>query len=101
VIVVVGSDATLRLSTFGDDAVELETTAGVESFLLPNPRHIQQPLIQSLVDSLLGRGSCASTGVSAARTSAVMDLALQSYYGARDGEFWLDPASWPGRRVAR
>ena len=100
-ILAVGSDATLRFSTFGDGAVELETASGVESFLLPNPQHIQQPLIQTMVDSLLGRGSCLSTGVSAARTSAVMDRALQSYYGGRDGEFWRSPASWPGRRVTR
>jgi len=98
-LVLTGSDGTLRLSTFGDAPVELETPGGVESFALPNPTHIQQPLIQTVVDHLLGCGSCASTGVSAARTSAVMDRALLSYYGSRDGEFWRTPEAWPGRRV--
>jgi hypothetical protein len=94
-----GSTGLLRLSTFGDTPVELETSAGSEAFSLPNPRHIQQPLIQTVVSSLLGEGSCPSTGVSAARTSAVMDTALGSYYGERGDGFWKQPERWPGRRV--
>lgn len=94
-----GSAGVLRLSTFGDTPVELETSAGSESFALPNPLHIQQPLIQSIVDSLLGLGDCPSTGASGARTSLVMDRALASYYGARDDAFWKEPGRWPGRRV--
>jgi predicted dehydrogenase len=100
-IIVTGSQATLRMSTFGEHAVELDTGSEVESFRLPNPAHIQQPLIQSTVDALLERGSCASSGVSAARTSDVMDRALSSYYGDRAAEFWREPARWPGRRVTR
>src|SRR5438552_44606 len=37
---------------------------------LPDPPHIQQPLIQTVVNALLGRGDCPSTGHTAARTSA-------------------------------
>jgi predicted dehydrogenase len=37
------------------------------------PKHIQQPLIQSMVDELNGKGECLSTGVSAARTNWVME----------------------------
>ena len=98
-ILLVGSERSLRLTTFGSDPLTLSGAAGVEeSFDLPNPRHIQQPFIQTMVDALLGRGPCASTGVSAARTSAVMDRALLGYYGSRDGEFWRHPERWPGRR---
>jgi predicted dehydrogenase len=98
-IEVLGDAGTLRLSTFGDGPVELERPGGVESYSLPNPRHIQEPLIQSVVDSLLGRGSCPSTGESAARTSDVMDRALLGYYGSRDDGFWSRAERWPGRRV--
>jgi predicted dehydrogenase len=98
-LVLTGSQGTLRLTTFGDAPLQLETPAGVETFALPNPRHIQQPLIQTMVDHLRGRGRCASTGVSAARTSAVMDRCLLSYYGSREGEFWRTPEAWPGRRI--
>jgi predicted dehydrogenase len=94
-----GSDGRLRLSTFGDGPVVLETSAGSESFTLPNPRTIHGPMIQTIVDSLRGRGRCLSTGVSAARTSEVMDRALSGYYGSRDEGFWKHPERWPGRRV--
>lgn len=36
------------------------------------PRHIQQPLIQQVVDELLGKGQSPSTGLSGARTNWVM-----------------------------
>jgi predicted dehydrogenase len=46
--------------------------------------HVHQPLIQTVVDQLLGKGSCPSTGASGARTSAVMDAILADYRaGAR------------------
>jgi predicted dehydrogenase len=93
-----GDGGELRLSTFGNEPVELRRGERVETFDLPNPPHIQQPMIQSIVDELLGRGECASTGVSAARTSAVMDAVLAGYYGGRDDRFWARPETWPGRR---
>lgn len=71
---------------------------GVELFDLPNPRHIQQPLIHSIVDQLNGQGQCPSTGVTALRTAKVMDQVLESYYGGRDDAFWTRPETWPGRR---
>jgi len=65
---------------------------------LPNPPHVQQPLIQTIVDEMLGRGTCPSSGRSAARTAAVMDAVLEGYYGGREDAFWERPAFWPGRR---
>jgi 1,5-anhydro-D-fructose reductase (1,5-anhydro-D-mannitol-forming) len=99
VTVVTGSDGELRFSTFGQEPVELRTRAGLESFDLRNPPHVQGPLIQTVVDALAGRGECPSTGSSAARTSAVIDRALSSYYGSRADGFWRDPGAWPGRRA--
>jgi 1,5-anhydro-D-fructose reductase (1,5-anhydro-D-mannitol-forming) len=98
-ICIEGTLGTLRLSTFGDSPVELQSSAGSEAFALPNPRSIHGPLIQTIVDDLLGRGTCPSTGLTGARTSDVMDRALRSYYGSREGEFWKHPEHWPGRRV--
>jgi 1,5-anhydro-D-fructose reductase (1,5-anhydro-D-mannitol-forming) len=97
-IVITGENAELRLSTFGNEPVELHRGDAVERFDLPNPVHVQQPLIQSIVDELSGKGRCDSTGVSAARTSALIDSVLASYYGSRDDGFWLREDSWPGRR---
>lgn len=85
------------LSVFGQEPIRFESARGVEFIDLPNPSPIQQPMIQTVVDDLLGRGSCASTGESAQRTSVVMDRVLTAYYGGREDAFWLRPLAWPGR----
>ena len=98
VLQITGTAGEVRFSVFGTEPVRCETAAGVESFDIPNPPHIAQPFIQSMVDDLLGRGTCPCTGETARRTSQVMDTALTDYYGGRLDQFWLRPATWPGRR---
>jgi len=49
----------------------------------PTPPHVQQPLIQTVVDQLNGTGRCPSTGETAIRTTRVMDEILASYYAPR------------------
>jgi 1,5-anhydro-D-fructose reductase (1,5-anhydro-D-mannitol-forming) len=88
--------ATFRV--FSSAPLRLETASGAQEFDLPFPPHVAQPLIQSVVDDMLGRGACPSTGESARRTSRVMDLALDAYYGGRKDAFWARPSTWPGRR---
>ncbi|MGA2258045.1 MAG: Gfo/Idh/MocA family oxidoreductase [Thermoguttaceae bacterium] len=95
---ITGTKGRLTLSVFGNEPVRLGTGAGIEQFDLPNPLHIQQPLIQSIVDQLHGQGECPSTGATATRTARVMDQVLASYYGGRDDAFWTRPEAWPGRR---
>jgi predicted dehydrogenase len=95
-----GTDGRLACSVFGNEALRVENAAGVQTLDRPNPSHVQQPLIQTVVDDLLGRGTCPSTGESARRTSLVMDTVLSAYYGGRDDDFWLRPDTWPGRRRA-
>ena len=95
-IQITGPAGRLTLSTFGNEPLELETAAGKELLDRPNPAHIQQPLIQSIVDELRGVSGarCPSTGQSAARTSAVMDSVLHDYYGGREDAFWERPGTW-------
>jgi predicted dehydrogenase len=96
---ITGTDGCIEYSTFDNVPVRLTTAQGTESVEIPHPPHVQQPLIQQVVHDLLGRDRCPSTGVSARRTSQVMDAALTSYYGDRTGAFWDHPATWPGRRA--
>jgi 1,5-anhydro-D-fructose reductase (1,5-anhydro-D-mannitol-forming) len=91
-----GTAGRLSFTFFDTDALRLETARGVEHFDVPTPPHVAQPLIQTVVDDLLGRGSCPSTGESARRTQAAMDLVLTGFYGGRDDEFWARPSTWPG-----
>lgn len=95
-----GTAGRVSLSAFGNEPVRLETAHGLEEFNLPNPPHIQLPLVQTIVDELLGRGTCPSTAESGRRTSVVMDRMLDAYYGGRTDTFWTRPESWPGRATA-
>jgi len=93
---ITGAVGKLSLTTFGNDPLRLTTSRGEEQFNLPNPPHIAQPLIQTIVNDLLGRGQSPSTGDTAARTSKAMDKALENYYGGREDAFWNRPNTWPG-----
>jgi len=95
-ITIIGTEGRLTMTTFGNEPLQLKKPHGLETFDLPNPAHIQQPLIQTIVDQLDGRGTCPSTGVSALRTARVMDAVLSDYYGGREDAFWTRPPTWPG-----
>ena len=77
-IIITGTKGEIRFSTFAFSPILLLSDTGSESFDIPSPEHIQQPLIQTIVDELRGVGKCPSTGVSGARTSRVMDLILNT-----------------------
>jgi predicted dehydrogenase len=71
----------IRTSVFSDSDVVV--TRGGASVVHPvrNPPHVHQPLIQTIVDELAGRGRCESTGDSGARATRVMESCLRQ--GAR------------------
>ena len=72
---IVGSKGQISFPFFGDNTVTLELEGQErEVTRFEMPKHVQQPLIQSIVDELLGQGTCPSTGVSGARTNKVMSL---------------------------
>lgn len=73
---IIGTHGSVRFSVFDDSPVQLEVGGKTETFTIPNPPHVHQPYIQTVVDSLLGRGSSPSDGASGARASWVMDKLL-------------------------
>ena len=76
-IEILGSEGSITTSTFGADPLILRNSEGAETRLdFSTPSPVQLPLIQTVVDELLGRGQCPSTGVSGARTAWVMDQVL-------------------------
>ena len=75
VTTIVGSKGQISFPYFGDHSVTLEAEGREKEVMTFNiPEHIQQPLIQTIVDELLGSGRCPSTGISGARTNKVMEL---------------------------
>jgi predicted dehydrogenase len=76
---IVGSKGRVAFSSFGAEPITLTTTEGVTQFPIENPPHIQQPMIQMVVDELNGIGYSPSKGESAARTTWVMDQILKEH----------------------
>jgi len=75
---ITGTRGVLAFSSFDTQPITLTTADGTRAFDIENPAHVQQPLIQTVVDALNGIAPCPSTGVSAARTSWVTDQLLNT-----------------------
>ncbi|MDB5297752.1 MAG: oxidoreductase domain protein [Phycisphaerales bacterium] len=82
---VVGSAGTLTFQVMDNGPIELKPAGGGErqTFHEPDPEHVQQPLIQTVVDDLRGVGTCPSTGESAWRATWAIDKMLAGYRAAR------------------
>ena len=76
VLTITGSDGTMTSPIFSDTDLVVTDAAGGSVIPVRNPPHVHQPLIQSIVDELHGRGRCESTAESGARASWVMDRCL-------------------------
>ena len=68
-----GEKGIIRFSTFAFTPVELETESGIEYIDLPKPQHIQQPMIQSIINEIRGEGKSPSDGKTGMKTNWVMD----------------------------
>lgn len=76
---IIGSQGKITYSFLQSLPVQVETKKGVEEYEFPWPEHVQQPLIQTVVDELRGCGTCPSTGITAARTTWVIDQILAKW----------------------
>lgn len=79
-IELIGTQGRIEFPCFSQTEMVLETESGIEKHGVTYPEHVQQPLIQTIVDELRGKGHCPSPGIEAARTNWVMDQILSSYY---------------------
>jgi predicted dehydrogenase len=77
---IVGEKGILKTSTFTYEPIVLINSNGHQEFVNERPENIQFYLIEQIVRALSGKGDVASTGISAARTSRVMDEVVKEYY---------------------
>jgi predicted dehydrogenase len=77
-IEIVGNRGHIEMNTFGQEPFRLVTASGVEVIDVKYPEHVQQPLIQLIVDELRGIGTSPSNGASGARTNWVMEQFVNS-----------------------
>ncbi len=72
--IIYGTKGEIEYRNFGDNKVLLRRDGhDSETFAFDMPKHIQLPLIQTIVNELRGEGECPSKGESAARTNWVME----------------------------
>ncbi|MFN3381928.1 MAG: Gfo/Idh/MocA family protein [Runella zeae] len=70
---IIGSKGKIIFSFFEKFHIKVLTAEGEEEYYLPYPEHVQQPLIETIVQELRGEGTCPSTGQTGARANAIMD----------------------------
>jgi predicted dehydrogenase len=75
-IVIAGTKGRIEFPFFSDAPLCIYRERKFEAVHLPNPAHVQQPLIQSVVDELCGLGASPCDLHAAAMVSAVMDVIL-------------------------
>ena len=76
---IVGSGGRIRYSTVRPVPIRVLRGDEVEEIPVDDPPHVHQPLIETIVAELDGRGRCPSTGETAARTTRVMDEILREF----------------------
>lgn len=79
-IEIVGSGGSIRFSTFSFEPIVLTNAGGRQVLINERPEHVQYYLIDKIVQALHGRGESPSTGLTAARTSSVMEEVVKEYY---------------------
>lgn len=60
-------------------------------FNLPDPQTVEQPMVQSVVEDLLGISECESKAGEVLITYRIIDEILEGFYGGRSDDFWNHP----------
>lgn len=76
-IEIIGTKGKISFSTFAFTPILVENEERTDIYETAQPEHVQQPLIESIVDELRGIGKCPSNGISATRTAMVIDQILK------------------------
>ena len=77
---IIGEKGIIKTSTFTYEPIVLINGNGRQEYKNERPENIQFYLIEQIVKALSGKGSVVSTGITAARTSRVMDQVVKGYY---------------------
>jgi predicted dehydrogenase len=78
-VTVHGSEGEVSMGFFRPSEVRLVRRGEVETFQLPDPPHVHQPLIQAFVNELNGGPVLDSTGETALETARAVDEILRRY----------------------
>lgn len=79
-IEIIGEKGSIKFSCFSFEPVIVENEEGRKELINERPEHVQIFLIDQIVKAMTGNGQAVSTGITAARTSWVMDEIVKEYY---------------------
>jgi len=79
-IEIIGEKGAISFSTFSFESIMVTTETGIHEYENERPEHVQYYLIEKIVQELEGKGKSPSTGITAARTSRIMDEIVKEYY---------------------
>ena len=89
-MVVAGTEGTMEFSVHGKVDIKVRGKQ-VLDLHIRDPETVEQPMVQSVVEDLLGLGRCESRAEAVLSTYSVIDQVLDHYYGGRQDDFWLYP----------
>ena len=75
-IELIGEKGRICFSVFTYSPIVLQTSQGKQEITIPNPPHVQLPMIEEVVHHLQGIGTCTSDCISATSVNWVMDRIL-------------------------
>jgi predicted dehydrogenase len=70
---IIGSKGKIIFSFFESSIIRVETAEGIQEYDVSYPPHVQQPLLETIVQELRGEGKCPSTGETGERANLIMD----------------------------
>jgi predicted dehydrogenase len=70
---IIGSKGKITFSFFESSIIRVEAADGIQEYDVPYLPHVQQPLLETIVQELRGEGKCPSTGETGARANLIMD----------------------------
>lgn len=92
-MVVTGTQGSMEFSVHGKMDVILRDLQEnpVQTMEIRDPVTVEQPMIQSVVEDLLGLGKCQSLAADVVSAYQVIDQVLDKFYGGRQDDFWNHP----------
>lgn len=89
-MVVTGTKGVMEFSVHGKQDVIIRDESGkvIKQLEIPDPVTVEQPMVQTVVEDLLGTGKCLSRARDVLVTYEVIDKVLEKFYGGREDGFW-------------
>ena len=90
---VLGMNGSLEFSIHGKTDIIVRNIQEeiVEQFDIPDPKAVEESMVQSVVEDLLGISKCESKAKDVVVTYEIIDKVLDEFYGGRADDFWNYP----------